>query len=209
VWLEERPHLLTAHTNLCLRKGLRVSLRAGQSRYLKFTTTMAHEMDGISPIYKYFFLYVEPFFALLGAYYSSFHQQTYLDLTHAPTAPKDGIPISTQVVLNQLSNLYLLFAINEALMLRASSNIRTWQVLLFCLLVADFGHLYSVSALGLQIYWNVLGWNPIDWGNVAFVYAGATMRICFLSGLGIGTRTTSSTPRRSPRKPKPSSRMAR
>ena len=28
-------------------------------------------------------------------------------------------------------------------------------------------------------------WNAIDWGNLGFVYLGATTRIAFLSGLGL------------------------
>jgi len=59
---------------------------------------------------------------------------------------------------------------------------------LFTLLVADLGHLYSVHGKGLDVYWDVRHWNPIDWGNVAFVYVGACMRISFLLGIGLGTR---------------------
>ena len=160
----------------------------------------------VASIYKYFFLYIEPLSTLVGAYYSSYDQQTYLNLTHAGSSPKEGIPISTQIVLLQLSNLYLLFAINEALVLRVTSDLKIWRMLLFCLLVADLGHLYSVSALGLQIYWNVLGWNAIDWGNVAFVYAGATVRMFFLLGFGVGSPGQQAT-RRSTRRKRPSSRI--
>jgi len=28
----------------------------------------------------------------------------------------------------------------------------------------------------------------MDWGNVAFVYTGATMRLLFLAGVGLGTK---------------------
>lgn len=136
-------------------------------------------------LYRYFFLYIEPFSALVGAYYAHFQPQTYLNLTHASSAPITGIPTSTTIVLNQLANLYFLFALNEALILRATSDTRVWRTLLFCLFVADLGHLYSVSPLGLQVYTEFQKWNAIDWGNVGFVYAGATMRACFLLGIGL------------------------
>lgn len=61
--------------------------------------------------------------------------------------------------------------------------------MLFGLLLADFGHLYSVSALGPQIYWSVWGWNAMDWGNIGFVYAGALMRMAFLAGVGLNTKS--------------------
>ena len=155
------------------------------SRPLSGTKTKHSLFRRIHPIYYIFFLLVEPFSAVVGAYYSFFQQQTYLNLTHAPSAPLTGIPISTQIILTQLSNLYFLFAINEFWVLRATSDLQVWRVVLFCLLVADIGHLYSVNAIGTQIYWNVFAWNAIDWGNVGFVYVGATLRICFLSGFGV------------------------
>lgn len=72
-------------------------------------------------------------------------------------------------------------------MLRSTSDVRVWKTVLFGLLVADVGHLYSVIGLGPEIYWNFLKWNAIDWGNIAFVYAGASFRIAFLLGLGMPT----------------------
>lgn len=88
--------------------------------------------------------------------------------------------------MSQLANLYLLFALNEALVLRCTGDMTVWRTVLFVLLVADFGHLYSVSGHGSWIYWDFARWNAIDWGNVAFVYLGASMRIAFLSGVGLG-----------------------
>ncbi len=140
----------------------------------------------VASIYRYFFLYIEPISALTGAYYSFFEQQTYLDLTHAASSPKNGISTATQVVLAQLANLYFLFAINEALVLRSTADLNVWRAVIFCLLIAEIGHLYSVKAVGWHIYWDVFGWNAIDWGNVAFVYAGASMRLAFLLGFGVG-----------------------
>ena len=160
----------------------------------------------VARIYKYFFLYIEPFTTFIGAYYSSMQQQTYLDLTHTPSSPQNGIPTSTHIILLQLSNLYCCFALNEALVLRASPDLKVWRTLLICLLIADVGHLYSVNAAGWQVYWNVLGWNAIDWGNVGFVYVGATMRICFLAGWGVGPSGGSAV-RRSTRRKRPSARI--
>ena len=135
--------------------------------------------------YRYFFLWIEPASALVGAYYAFFQQQAYLNLTHAPSAPLTGISLSSQIVLNQLANLYFLFALNEGLVLRATSDPKVWRILLFGLLVADFGHLYSVSPLGTEVFWNLRNWNAIDWGNVGFVYVGACTRISFLLGIGL------------------------
>lgn len=141
--------------------------------------------------YTAFFLVIEPIAALVGAFFAHFRQLDYLQMTHAASAPANvsTIPLSTSVVLSQLANLYLLFTINEALVLRSTTNLRVWRTVLFGLLVADFGHLYSIKELGHQVYWNVLKWNAMDWGNVAFVYAGATMRMMFLAGVGLNTES--------------------
>lgn len=90
--------------------------------------------------------------------------------------------------MSQLANLYLFFAINEALVLRSTSDLRVWKTVLFCLLIGDLGHLYTVRELGLPIYWSVSKWNAIDWGNIPFVYLGAAMRIAFLADVGLGVK---------------------
>ncbi|CAK7211711.1 hypothetical protein SBRCBS47491_001208 [Sporothrix bragantina] len=140
-------------------------------------------------IYRLFFLFIEPVSALVGAYFAHFRQHDYLTMTHAASAPAAAgveVPVVSSVVLTQLANLYLLFTLNEALVLRTTADRRVWRTLLFGLLVADLGHLYSLRPLGSEIYWRADQWNAMGWGNVPFVYLGASMRIAFLSGIGLG-----------------------
>jgi hypothetical protein len=145
-------------------------------------------INSMSPFYRIFFLYLEPLSTIIGAFYAFVLPSTYLELTHAASAPTaTSVPISTQVVLAQLANLYFLFAINEGLVLRCTHDLRVWKTLLFGLLVADFGHLYSVYELGFSKYWEVWLWNAMDAGNIGFVYVGAMMRISFLLGVAVET----------------------
>jgi hypothetical protein len=141
--------------------------------------------------YTTFFLFIEPISALVGAFYAHFKPLDYLQMTHLSSSPSyaSTIPLSTNIVLTQLANLYLLFALNEALVLRSTSDLRVWKTVLFGLLLADFGHLYSVSALGPEIYWSFWKWNAMDWGNIGFVYAGVMMRMAFLAGVGLNTKS--------------------
>lgn len=148
---------------------------------------MAQSSYALPLPYRFFFLIIEPISALVGAFYAHFHQETYLALTHAPTAEAlSPIPTGVSVVMSQLANLYFMFTLNEALVLRATADLRVWKTVLFVLLVADLGHLYSVGALGSRVYWDARTWNAIDIGNVPFVYFGASMRIAFLAGVGLG-----------------------
>lgn len=151
---------------------------------------MSPHRQQIPIFYRLFLLYVEPFFSLMGAFYAGVLPRTYLQLTDLQSAPLTDIPVGTEVVLRQLANLYLLFTLNEAIVLRATDDIRVWRALLVGLLIADFGHLYSLLPLGLDVYWNVRRWTEMDWGNVAFVYFGATTRVAFLTGVGFSAHAS-------------------
>lgn len=137
-------------------------------------------------IYRLFFLYIEPIATAIGAYYAHFAQSKYLSLTVPSWLPSvTGPSTAESIVLTQLANLYFVFALNEALVLRSTSSRRVWNTFLLGLLIADFGHLYSCNAMGTDVYWRFWEWNEIYWGNLGFVYVGATLRICFLLGLGL------------------------
>ena len=75
-------------------------------------------------------------------------------------------------------------------MLSSTSSRRTWRRLLFCLLVADLGHLATMIPSALEKGWadvflRFWAWNAMEWGSVGFVYAGASMRSSFLLGVGL------------------------
>ncbi|KAF8507879.1 hypothetical protein JB92DRAFT_3089462 [Gautieria morchelliformis] len=142
--------------------------------------------------YKLFFLYIEPISALGGAIYAGLLPKTYLrDLTLTNNTPTPtAVTWPVLMTLYQLSNLYLLFALNEHLVLSSTDNIKTWKRLLCGLLIADFGHLLSLAPLGFDVYWRVWDWNAMMWGSVGFVYLGATTRMSFLLNLGLGTPVT-------------------
>ena len=138
--------------------------------------------------YRLFFLYIEPVSALAGAYYAGLKPTQYLqDLTKNPSNLNANLTLTTPMAMSlaQLANLYLLFALNEHLVLSSTSSKTVWRRLLFCLLLADFGHLATMIPLGPDVFWNVWEWNAMVWGSVGFVYLGASLRISFLVGLGM------------------------
>ncbi|KAJ7923481.1 hypothetical protein B0H13DRAFT_1979976 [Mycena leptocephala] len=147
-------------------------------------------------IYRLFFLYIEPVSALAGAYYAAFRPDDYLGDLSLPGGRLALPSLTTQnkMVLLQLANLYLLFALNEHLVLSSTNSLKTWRRLLFGLLVADFGHLISMAPLGVDVFWRVADWNAMVWGSVGFVYAGASMRMSFLAGLGLHARNADEDP---------------
>ena len=142
--------------------------------------------------YRLFFIYIEPISALVGSYYAAGEPSYYLSLLSAKGVYKHLhlLEVPTLISLYQLSNLYMLFAFNEHFVLSSTSSLRTWRALLFCLLIADFGHLATMIPLAAEKGWaevfvNFWEWNAMEWGGVGFVYAGALSRILFLLGLGV------------------------
>ena len=149
---------------------------------------MAHPSPAPPLAYRLFFLYIEPIATAAGAWIAYFQPFEYMQMTlPSTTQTLLGAATTTEtIVLTQLANLYFVFALNEALVLRATTDRAVWSVFLLGLLVADFGHLYSVKAVGVQVYWRFWEWNAMYWGNLGFVYVGACMRSAFLLGVGMG-----------------------
>jgi len=146
---------------------------------------MAQSPTPLPLLYRLFFLYIEPVSTAAGAYYGFLRQAEYFTLTHPAAAGVLGVTTRESIVLYQLANMYLAFALNEAFVLRATTDLRVWRVFLLGLLIADFGHLYSVHAMGWPVYYRFWEWNAMYWGNLGFVYVGASFRISFLLGLGL------------------------
>ncbi|KAF2857919.1 hypothetical protein K470DRAFT_222420 [Piedraia hortae CBS 480.64] len=134
--------------------------------------------------YRLFFLHIEPVATFAGAVVAFFSQNWYYHGSD-PTLATAPVSAREQIVANQLANMYMVFALNEALVLRATSSRRIWSVLLFGLLLADLGHLYSVHPAGPDVYWRFWDWNSLYWGHIGFVYAGASLRVAYLLGVGL------------------------
>ena len=152
-------------------------------------------MAQIPTLYQAFFLWIEPAATLVGAIYAWFMPEIYLQLTESGSPGILALPTATRIVLRQLGNLYLAFALSEAFVLRSTTDVRVWRSFLLVLLIADLGHLYTCLPLGTGIYYSVSTWNAIDWGNLGFVYCAATLRTCFLTGVGLGSEKPTPKPK--------------
>ena len=124
-------------------------------------------------VYQLFFLWIEPFFTILGTVCAFFTPGMYIEMTGASlpqslAAKAEIAPWSTCHDPRgpaPARNMYLIFAINEAFVLRATNDLRVWRVLLIGLLIADFGHLFSLWPLGYTIYYNIPNWNAMGLGQ--------------------------------------------
>ncbi|KAK4188612.1 hypothetical protein QBC35DRAFT_495936 [Podospora australis] len=91
--------------------------------------------------------------------------------------------------MSQLANMCFLFSLMQALVLRSTSDLRVWKTFIFCLLVGDIGHLYSLKELGVHKYWDLMSWTISDLG-IPVSYFGMALRIAFLAGIGMGGSKT-------------------
>ncbi|KAH7132491.1 hypothetical protein B0J11DRAFT_503660 [Dendryphion nanum] len=134
-------------------------------------------------LYRLFFLYLEPAFALNGAIMCHFSPLSFLR-TMSATAPY--IP-ATQVIFDQLAACYVLFAFNEAIVLRVTKDIRVWRAMMLGMVLCDCLHINGS--------WNVMGWEastkPWLWRgedavNMIILYGFTLLRLAFLGGWGVG-----------------------
>lgn len=140
----------------------------------------------VPAIYRLFFLTIEPACHLMGAYLAYFRPAEYLRLTHAASAPiGDEVPLATKVVLYQVADLCMFFAVCQALVLRSSVDLRVWRALLFAILISDVGYILSFTPLGLDILWDAKKWTSLHVGAIVFGYFGASLRLSFLAGIGM------------------------
>ncbi|KAF7557837.1 hypothetical protein G7Z17_g355 [Cylindrodendrum hubeiense] len=137
--------------------------------------------------YRALFLYFEPFSALGGSALLHFFPSLFLNTMSltAQYAPDN------QVIYDQLAATYVLFAFNEAVVLRLTNDIRVWRAILMGILLCDAIHLYgSWSALGSAVFWDPRAWRPEDWVNLGALWGQGFVRLAFLAGFGIQLDTT-------------------
>jgi hypothetical protein len=94
--------------------------------------------------YTLYFLYLDPLFAIFGTLLIIFQPVKFLTSTSPIALSQPTIAPIIQLLLTNIAALYLLLALNEGLVLRASGEIRVWKAVLSSLVVADVGHLYAV-----------------------------------------------------------------
>lgn len=141
-------------------------------------------------VYRVLFLYLEPLALLIGAYMTLFTPAKYLSTVHAtPTASSPLAALldpsadpTIKVLLAQLTNVYILFGLLEATLLRSTDDSNVWRAWIRAALLADFGHLLIVTKLGLDIGWRVWELGIADWGKPSCMIV---FRVAFLVGLGV------------------------
>ncbi|MCJ1263647.1 hypothetical protein MMC22_003517 [Lobaria immixta] len=134
--------------------------------------------------YRILLLYFEPLAALNGALIVHFFPSYYL-LGMSPTANSLSYDPASQIVYDQLAATYTLFAFNEAIVLRQTSELRVWKAMVLGILLCDLVHLYgSWNVMGTQMFVRPWLWRIEDWVNLLMLYGPAAMRLGLLFEVG-------------------------
>jgi len=134
-------------------------------------------------VYRILLLYIEPLFALNGAYLLMRKPEVYLhtfsaNLAYAP---------STQIIFDQLGAVYMLFAFNQAVVLRVAKDIRVWKAIILGILMCDSVHAWTgFKVMAADGNMNPVGWRPEDWVAILALFVPGAIRVAFLCGVGIG-----------------------
>lgn len=141
---------------------------------------MPTELPHIPLLYRVFVLWLEPAMAFNGAILCHFNPTFFL-YTMSATAKYSP---SSQVIFDQLAATYVLFAFNEAIVLRITSDLRVWKAIILGILICDFLHLYaSWCAMG-EAFVRPWLWRPEDAMNLGLLYVPVMLRISFLGEVG-------------------------
>ncbi|KAF2242565.1 hypothetical protein BU26DRAFT_524166 [Trematosphaeria pertusa] len=132
--------------------------------------------------YRLLLLYIEPVFALNGSILCLFQPELFL---HA-FSPKLKYSHDSQLVFDQLAATYLLFAFNQAVVLRVAKDLRVWKAIVLGILLCDTVHLWAGwKVMGTEVFVRPWLWRIEDWVAISSLVIPMAMRAAFLREVGI------------------------
>ena len=147
---------------------------------------MAVDHSYIPFLYRFLFLYYEPFSAFGGSILCWFNPSQFL-LVMAPTSMAVYAP-SNQVIYDQLAATYMLFAFNEAVVLRLTDDLNVWKGIVAGILLCDLGHLWAAYRIWGIVCFQPWLWRPEEWVNLGMIVVPGIIRVALLLDVGIGKK---------------------
>lgn len=136
--------------------------------------------------YRLHFLYIEPLGAFFGVLVNLFPPITYLKSLSPKATAATYSPLD-QPIYDQLAAHLLFFAWAQAIVLRSTSDVYVWKILLFGMALCDVLHLRaSFNILGAEVFSNPARWRWEEWVNFVMLYGPGGLRMAFCAGVGLG-----------------------
>jgi hypothetical protein len=145
----------------------------------------------VSVVYRVYFQTVEPLLALTGAYVSHFTPANFVNVMSPAAFAFDVVSPVIQLLLSTLASTYLLFSLNEALVLRLSADVNVWRAVTAACLICDAGHLYAIYVSRPDLFWALSRWRSADWTNMGILWFDVALRVSFLLGIGVREKSKS------------------
>ncbi|KAK7532505.1 uncharacterized protein J3D65DRAFT_606389 [Phyllosticta citribraziliensis] len=145
-------------------------------------------------VYRVYMLWLEPVFAVIGAYLYIFTPTDALQIiTPPPLHPQtlQQTPIE-KLLMWEVASLYVYFAFIEFVVLRYVGSERRdiWRLVVAGILLCDMGHLWSLKLVAdasgqPSALWDPRMWTRWeDWGNQFTTWFGFLLRVSFILGVG-------------------------
>lgn len=175
------------HVNIDTRatKGARNRNRAKNN--IDLTPSQHIKMSHVAPIYRLMLLHVEPFMAFYGAVMAARSPILYLSVM-SPAANLSHYNPAIRIIFDQLAGTYLLFAFNQAIVLRvAEDNLRVWRAMISGMVLCDLAHIAATARAfgGWAALVSPAAWRGYDWVNVVTLLGMTALRLAFLAGWGV------------------------
>ncbi|KAH7241525.1 hypothetical protein BKA59DRAFT_478753 [Fusarium tricinctum] len=139
----------------------------------------------VHSFYRIWFTWVDPLVLIPTVYSLMFTPEFMLDgLIPSSMSPYNP---DQAFLFHQLAASYLLIGIMLGVVLRMSSDIQVWRVIIGAVLLVDITILVSVTvSMKQQGRFELSQFRWQDWGNYLFTGWVALLRGLFLAGVGVG-----------------------
>lgn len=137
---------------------------------------------------------LEPIFALGGSLINFINPESYLRTLTSLSPPQPPIPYvpTTSFLYTQLCGAWLMFAFNEAVVLRLVDDLRLWRLLCWGMLLSDLCYCWSCAEAvgGWENLVKVGRWGLEDWAVAVSTLLPLLVRLGLVTGLGVRNRAT-------------------
>lgn len=148
-----------------------------------------NSISSINLIYRFYFLYLDPIFALGGTYLIITDPIRFLTGTIPrpldPYIPPTLSPL-TSLLLTNIAALYVYIALSMAIVLRVTSEVKVWTGVIATMVMSDAGHLFALWQASPERMLEVGKWAFDERINVGILALGLGLRLAFLLGIGNG-----------------------
>ncbi|KAM0414641.1 hypothetical protein ACHAPT_013512 [Fusarium lateritium] len=138
--------------------------------------------DQVHPIYRVWFLWIDPILTLMGMYGNLFDHSLAVMAFFPNYPPTEEL----KPFLYQIGGMGTSYLVLLVLLQRYTQDVVVWKILHFAILWADFTMLTAVYvAMRHEGNLAVSNWRSVDWFSIVITGACTVLRALFVLGVGV------------------------